>query len=209
MASMESHETVIDFLVNTRTITCTAAPRVWHFSAFHCYCEAEVRSSSERSVRITFVHSIFEGNPSKEGVPWNPLWIRHCMLLVRKWLLLGYILLYEILKRWSCIGCYKNVIDGCMWLQDVNQPINNYFFSITCYKIILLKNLFINPYFEPGLRKNSHTLIQLRLVQPSWLLSLTCVECTLSVYLLSSVEFDVHGMYTNHKKSQLYSPDPT
>ena len=28
----ESHETVIDF-----TITCTAAPRVWHFSAFHCF----------------------------------------------------------------------------------------------------------------------------------------------------------------------------
>ena len=26
----ESHETVIDF-----TITCTAVPRVWHFSAFH------------------------------------------------------------------------------------------------------------------------------------------------------------------------------
>ena len=35
----------------------------------YCYCEAEVRSSSacERSVRITFVHSIFEGSPSKEG----------------------------------------------------------------------------------------------------------------------------------------------
>ena len=32
----ESHETVFGFLINTQvTITCTAAPRVWHFSAFH------------------------------------------------------------------------------------------------------------------------------------------------------------------------------
>ena len=33
----ESHETVIDFLVNThvQSITCTAALRVWHFSTFH------------------------------------------------------------------------------------------------------------------------------------------------------------------------------
>ena len=30
------HETVIDFSSqHTSTITCTAAPRVWHFSAFH------------------------------------------------------------------------------------------------------------------------------------------------------------------------------
>ena len=30
------HETVIDSSQHTSTITCTAAPRVWHFSAFHC-----------------------------------------------------------------------------------------------------------------------------------------------------------------------------
>ena len=37
MASM-SHETVIDSSQHTSTITCTAAPRVWHFSAFHLIC---------------------------------------------------------------------------------------------------------------------------------------------------------------------------
>ena len=31
----ESHKTVIDSGQHTSTITCTAAPRVWHFSAFH------------------------------------------------------------------------------------------------------------------------------------------------------------------------------
>ena len=37
LKAWESHETVIDFLVNTHgTITCTAALRVWHLSAFHC-----------------------------------------------------------------------------------------------------------------------------------------------------------------------------
>ena len=25
---------------HTSTITCTAAPRVWHFSAFHCLCSS-------------------------------------------------------------------------------------------------------------------------------------------------------------------------
>ena len=34
--ALESHETVIDSSQHTSTITCTAAPRVWHFSAFHC-----------------------------------------------------------------------------------------------------------------------------------------------------------------------------
>ena len=37
LKAWESHETVIDFLVNTHgTITCTAVLRVWHLSAFHC-----------------------------------------------------------------------------------------------------------------------------------------------------------------------------
>ena len=31
----ESHKTVIDSSQHTSTITCTATPRVWHFSAFH------------------------------------------------------------------------------------------------------------------------------------------------------------------------------
>ena len=31
------HETVIDSSQHTITITCTASPRVWHFSAFHYY----------------------------------------------------------------------------------------------------------------------------------------------------------------------------
>ena len=31
----ERHKTVIDSSQHTSTITCTAAPRVWHFSAFH------------------------------------------------------------------------------------------------------------------------------------------------------------------------------
>ena len=38
LASMTAsivHETVIDSSQHTSTITCTAAPRVWHFSAFH------------------------------------------------------------------------------------------------------------------------------------------------------------------------------
>ena len=36
----ESHETVIDSSQHTSTITCTAAPRVWHFSAFHYPCSS-------------------------------------------------------------------------------------------------------------------------------------------------------------------------
>ena len=36
MASMRESRDSDRFLVNTSTITCTAAPRVWHFSAFHC-----------------------------------------------------------------------------------------------------------------------------------------------------------------------------
>ena len=39
LASMTAsivHETVINSSQHTSTITCTAAPRVWHFSAFHC-----------------------------------------------------------------------------------------------------------------------------------------------------------------------------
>ena len=35
MASMRESRDSDRFLVNTSTITCTAAPRVWHFSAFH------------------------------------------------------------------------------------------------------------------------------------------------------------------------------
>ena len=43
MASMrESRETVIDSSQHTSsTLTCTAAPRVWHFSAFHCLCSQQ------------------------------------------------------------------------------------------------------------------------------------------------------------------------
>ena len=35
MASMRESRDSDQFLVNTSTITCTAAPRVWHFIAFH------------------------------------------------------------------------------------------------------------------------------------------------------------------------------
>jgi len=35
MASMKESRDSVRFLVNTSTITCTAVPRVWHFSAFH------------------------------------------------------------------------------------------------------------------------------------------------------------------------------
>ena len=34
----ESHQAVIDSSQHISTITCTAAPRVWHFSAFHYAC---------------------------------------------------------------------------------------------------------------------------------------------------------------------------
>ena len=34
MASMRESRDSDRFLLNTSTITCTAAPRVWHFSAF-------------------------------------------------------------------------------------------------------------------------------------------------------------------------------
>ena len=39
MASMKESRDSGRFLYSqhTSTITCTAAPRVWHFSAFHCY----------------------------------------------------------------------------------------------------------------------------------------------------------------------------
>jgi len=37
MASMRESRDSDRFLVNTSTITYTAAPRVWHFSVFHCF----------------------------------------------------------------------------------------------------------------------------------------------------------------------------
>ena len=36
MASMRESRDSDQFSQHTSTITCTAAPRVWHFSAFHC-----------------------------------------------------------------------------------------------------------------------------------------------------------------------------
>ena len=41
MASMRESRDSDRVLVNTSTITCTAVPRVWHFSAFHLYCCAD------------------------------------------------------------------------------------------------------------------------------------------------------------------------
>ena len=34
----DNHDTVIDSSRHTSTITCTDAPRVWHFSVFHFLC---------------------------------------------------------------------------------------------------------------------------------------------------------------------------
>ena len=49
MASMRESEAVINSSQHRSTITCTSAPRVWHFSAFHYFCNVLITLQTEKN----------------------------------------------------------------------------------------------------------------------------------------------------------------
>ena len=51
-----TRQLVIKSSQHTSTITCTAAPRVWHLSAFHCNC-----SECESTEHVCHMGTIFRG----------------------------------------------------------------------------------------------------------------------------------------------------